>query len=337
MEKQPIEFWCEEFIANDSTYKRQVGSFIRFLKSPQSNKIKQAALLIEKDVDQFIGSSSQIKYIETMASYLEGIKSFDDFLIAKGYNDKYIIPRGEKYTKFKKELSAKYSLKERIERESLPSTDIKAILDSIDEYFRKTNYDSLGSEAKERYIYWLCLRVYIKISLLAPAKKSKLLKVVFKDFDLEFRTITINGILIKIPNGLRYNILESLEFISNLSKTTWKSTDYFFEYYTIEVKGKKDIIGTTLNAKFCKYLKDNDLLEIESKKTSFSLEVLSNSTIYQMIVNGTNPYYISQITGISIGQLASKYYSKIEDISCEVSAESEINKSIASCDYYQYL
>lgn len=56
-----------------------------------------------------------------------------------------------------------------------------------------------------------------------------------------------------------------------------------------------------------------------------------------MIQNGTNPYYISQITGISIGQLASKYYSKLEEISSEQTVELEINNSITICDYYQYL
>ncbi|WP_312731397.1 hypothetical protein [Enterococcus sp.] len=338
MLKQPIELWAEEFFTqNHNSYKKQVISFIKFLKTPQSNRIGQAALLTETDIDEFIGCSPQINSIDTMASYLEGLKSFDDFLLSKGYNIKYIIPRGEQYANFKKRLAEKYSFKERVERDYLPSKDIQRILNSLDEYFMKTQYVALNKEGKERFIYWLCLRVYIKLSLLAPAKKSKLLELSFNNFGLQFRTVTINDMVIKIPNGLRYNILQSLDIIAKESGVAWKSGDCFFEYFTTAVKLKKELIGTALNAKFCKYLKDYKLLDIDNEKTSFSLEVLSNSTIYQMIRNGTNPYYISQITGISIGQLASKYYSKLEEISSKQTAESEINKSITICDYYQYL
>lgn len=338
MLKQPIELWAKEFFAqNNNNYKKQVTSFIKFLKTPQSNKISQAALLTEADIDQFIGCSPQINSIDTMASYLEGLKSFDDFLLSKGYNIKYIIPRGEQYADFKKRLAEKYCFKERVERDYLPSKDIQRILNSLDEYFMKTQYVALNKEGKERFIYWLCLRVYIKLSLLAPAKKSKLLELTFNNFDSQFRTVTINDIVIKIPNGLRYNILQSLDIIAKESGVMWKLEDCFFEYFTTAVKLKKGLIGTALNTKFCKYLKDYKLLDIDDEKTSFSLEILSNSTIYQMIQNGTNPYYISQITGISIGQLASKYYSRIKEISNKISAETEINKSIAGCDYYQYL
>lgn len=337
MNKYPLEQYFEKFISKDNTYETQVGNFIRFLKTPESNKIDNPNHIKKEDIDQFIGSSPQIKYIDTMASYLEGIKAFDAFLFSNGYTGSYIVPKDSDYGDFKKELAEKYNLKERVERDYLDSAVVQNILNSLDEYFMYITYDTLGKEAKERYIYWLCLRVYIKISLLAPAKKATLLSLTFSNFDTKFRTVTVNGVLIKIPNGLRYNILESLEFVKKISGMTYQTSDFFFEYYTVAVKGKKDIIGTTLNAKFCKYLKDNNLIEIENDKTSYSLEVLSNTTIHQMILNGTNPYYISQITGISIGQLASKYYNQIEDISIKISAESEINKSIASCDYYQYL
>lgn len=337
MKKQPIEYWAEEFIELDNTYQKQVSKFIEFLKNTQENRISQAALLSEKDIDEFIGQSNQIKYVDTMASYLEGIKKFDDFLMSKGYNNRYIIPRGDAFSNLKKDLANKYEFKERVERDCLSSVDIQNILHSMDCYFFNTDFGALSKEGKERYIYWLCLRVYVKISLLAPAKKSVLMNLRFNDFDINFRTVKINGIIIRIPNGLRYNILHSLEFVRAESNVTWKSTDRFFEYYTTPVKSKNDTLATALNTKFCKYLKDHNLLDIESSRTSFSLEVLSISTIYQMIENGTNPYYISQITGISIGQLASKYYNRLQEISCEITAESEINKSIASCDYYQYL
>lgn len=337
MNKFPMEQWFDEFISQDSTYTRQVGNFISFLKTPESEKIGNPAFITKEDVDRFIGSSPQIKYIDTMASYLEGLKAFDAFLFSNGYNGKYILPKNTDYSNFKRDLAVKYNLKERIERDYLESSVIQDILNSFDEYFMATPYDALGKEAKERYIYWLCLRVYIKICLLAPAKKAKLLKLTFANFGSEFRSVTVNGIVVKIPNGLRFNILESLKIVKKISNITWLSTDYFFQYYTAAVKGKKEFIGTALNAKFCKYLKDNNLIEIGNKKTSFSLEVLSNSTVHQMILNGTNPYYISQITDISIGQLASKYYNHIEDIAIETTAETEINKSIACCDYYQYL
>lgn len=337
MPNAPLETWANEYFKENSKYKKQVSSFVEYLKAPNVNRIEQLASISGDDVEEFVGYSKQIKFIDTMASYLEGIKSFDDFLFSKKYRNQYIIPRGDAYGEWKSKIALKFGLKERVEREYLSNPDIKNILDTIDDYFWHTKYDELSSESRDRFIYWLCLRVYIKICLLAPAKKSVLFSLAFNDFSTNFRTVSVNGIKIKIPNGLRTNILQSLEIIKGITRKHWRDNDYFFEYFTFAVKGKKENIQTTLNAKFCKFLKDYKLLDIEDAKTSFPLEVLSNSTIYNMIEHGTNPYYISQITGTSIGRLESKFYSKLKDITYEVNAEREINISIARCDYYQYI
>lgn len=336
MKKFDIENWAEEFFVEHGSYRTQITNFINFLKNPNINRIGHAAFLTKTDIELFIGQSPQINSVNTMESYLEALKTFFDYLYKKGHNDAYVVPRGKMFTDFKRELTETYALRAPIERDFLDGCEVKTILDAIDKYFEETIYENLSPEGKERYIYRLCLRVYIKISLLAPAKKSVLMNLTFHDFDSDFRAVKINSVVINVPNGLRHNIKDSLEFIYKTSSTHHSLTDRFFEYYTTSVKSQKDSFGTALNAKFCKFLQENNLLNIESSRTSYPLEILSNSAIAQMVKHATNPIYISQITGLTIGQIANKYYSKLSGTSYEITAESDLNRSIACSEYYHY-
>ena len=58
------------------------------------------------------------------------------------------------------------------------------------------------------------MRLYIKLTLIAPAKKSVICNLKFSDFSEDYRMVIVNKTSIRIPNGLRNNILDAI----NLSK-----------------------------------------------------------------------------------------------------------------------
>lgn len=338
MSKVPLEIWANDYFRTNSTYKKQVSALIDYLKLPTVNRINQVASISKTDVEEFVGSSPQIKNIDTLSSYLEGIKSFDDFLVNNNYRSQYMIPRGNQYGEWKSSLASTFGFKERVEREYLPDCEIKSILNTLDSYLSESNYQHLGLRARDYFVYLLCLRIYIKLCLIAPAKKAVLFDLRFENFTSDFKVVQINSVEIKITNGLRANILQTLDIVQEVTKTLRKDSDNFLEYFATAVNSKKKNLRTALNGKFYIFLKDNNLMSgLEKTKKSFPLEVLSNSTIRNMIIRGTNPLYISQISGIGISQLENKFYSKLSDLTLNSTASNEINFSIACCDYYQYI
>mgnify|MGYP001117213885 CR=1 FL=1 len=336
--KNIMEDWKDEYLTFDARYKNHVEKFLDYLKLPNVNKADKPAKLDEEDVDNsvcYYVKCGNIKSIDSMNSHLESIKAFYNYLIKKGYVEKNIIPVAT-YADYKNKISLKYNLKERVEREWIENSDIKLILDKFDSYFENTEYRILGKEARERYVYWLSLRIYIKICLIAPAKKNVLINLKFSSLSNDFRILKINGINILIPNGLRYNIIHTLQFINNIKGKRYTSNDKILEYIS-GIGGEKDIKGTKLNSSFCYFLKEYDLLEIPNERSSYPVEVISNTTLYNLVVQGTNPYYIAQISGSTISRLEKKYYSKIDEIKNIKDVHNELNNSVSKCDYYQYI
>jgi hypothetical protein len=336
--KPIMEVWRDEYIKFDSTYLNHVDKFITYLKLPGVDKANQPTSIVLKDLDNCVGhyvEKGNINSVNSMQSHLESIKAFYNYLINCGYLDRNIV-QAASYAKFKDELTEKYNLKECVEREWIQDDDIKLILDRIDNYFYVTDYQILGKSKKERFIHWLCLRLYIKICLLAPAKKSLLLNIKIEDFSNDFRYININQINIKIPNGLRNNIIFTLDFLTDNGYREYLPTDRLFEYIG-KVGGEIDKKGTSLNRWFCAFLKEYNILDIPQDNNSYSVELLGNTTLYNMVVQGTNPYYISQISGITISSLESKYYSRIKQIDSLQNVHTELNNSISRCEFYHYI
>ncbi len=337
--KKIMQVWQQEYLSVESTYKNHVDKFITFLDLPEIDKLNQPATISKIDVENcvaFYVKEGNIGSIGSLSNHLESIKAFYKYLIKRGYVENNVVPLTT-FSDFKEKLAKKHNLKKRVEREWLQDDDIKLILDTMDTYFDSTTYKSLGKEPKERYIYWLCLRVYLKISLIAPAKKSTLIAIKFSDFSNDYRTLKIHEINIKIPNSLRNNIKYTISFVQSIKNRGFENNDRLFEFISGHVGSEKDKTGSKLNNWLCYFLQQNNILDVPGEDTSFPVEVVSNTTLYNMVKNGTNPYYISLISGIGISSLEKKFYKKIESLTYETNALLELNNSIAQCDYYQYI
>lgn len=218
---------------------------------------------LEGSVEYWVNEGN-IRYYNSLSNHLESIKAFYNFLIWKGKVRENIVP-AVNYAEYKRYLADKFKLKDGAEREWLENEDIKNILDKLDAYFEITDYYSLKKQESDRYVYRMALRIYLKICLIAPAKKNVLYNLKLKDFQNEFRSVNVNGINILIPNGLRYNIIHTLKFIKETFQCIPDKNDYIFPFIN-ERAGTRDSQGkgTKLNSCLAYFLKEYDFLDIST-------------------------------------------------------------------------
>jgi len=326
--------WKNEYLAQDITYFDHVSKFVDYLLLPAVQKDNQPASISEEDIDKCIGyyvSQGQILSVGSMESHLESIKAFYNFLIQKNYVKECPIISAH-YTEFKANLSDKYNLKEPKERTWIGNDDVKMILDRLDSYFDNSDYDKMNDRKKSQFVSRLSLRIYIKLSLIAPAKKAVLLALRFCDFDDEYRNVNINAISIKIPNGLRHDITYAFNFVNEKFNKSFNSKDNLFDYLS-------DVgDGTKLNLWFYTFLKENNFLDVPENTLSYPVEIINITAIMNLVRQGTNPAYISQLSGITIGSLEKKYYKVYsESLEYKNKMNKEINSEISKIDYYNYI
>lgn len=93
--------------------------------------------------------------------------------------------------------------------------------------------------------------------------------------------------------------------------------------------------NTDLNAWFCNFLKEFDIYDIPEEKTTYSVEAVMNTAIYNMVRNAINPALIARINGTSISNLEKKYYKN--DLGLIDGIDKLINYAISRNDYYNYV
>lgn len=339
-----IEIWKDEYLSVDNKYSNHVNKFVSYLNLSTVNKCNTPAHITIEDIDNCIGHYNKIgkiSYITTMANHLEAIKAFYTYMIRMGYINLDVFQSVD-YANFKDRLTVKYSLKSPREREYFADEIVCEILDCIDNYFCTTNYIKLSEKKRIQYLNRISLRLFIKLGLIAPAKKNVILKVKIKDFYNDFRLLTINDVKIRIPNSLRNNIISALNFRKEISSVNYEDNTLLFNYLVYgetenTSKRHKYTLDTKFNEWFCLFLKQYDILDIPPEKRTYSVETIMNTTMYNLVKNGANPYYISQISGITIGTLENKYYREKECINYRIDVDKEINFEIAKSDYYNYI
>lgn len=339
-----MENWRNEYLQFDKKYENHVNKFITYLNSPDVNKSNTPAHITIEDVDSCIcyyNRIGKINSINSMANHLEAVKAFYSYMIRKGYIN-FDIFQNIDYADFKENLTIKYSLKSPKEREHFEDVIICEILDCIDNYFYNIDYEKLSVQKKTQYLNRISLRIFIKLGLIAPAKKNVIVNIALKDFCENYRFLTINNVKIRIPNSLRNNIISALDFKKKHSNVIYDDNTLLFNYLiygetTIPSEKRISNLESKFNDWLCVFLKQYDILDIPKNKRSYSVEAIMNTTMHNLVKNGANPYYISKISGITIGTLEKKYYKEKECINYIVKVDNEINHGISKSEYYHYI
>lgn len=321
--------WSKEYLLETPKYSNHVKKFIKYIDSIKKgdspiNITKQDVI----DSVEYYNSTYEINTITSMENHIEGIKAFYKYLLKLNRSEDIFADIYD-YSGWKKFIANKYNLKEVVERDYLSNEIIIKVLVYLDEYFKKTNYSSLNStRSKERYVKNLGLRIFIKLMLIAPAKRNKIFGLTFKQFSNDFRQVVVNNVVIKLTNSLHNDIKFAIEFSENITSIKYREDSNIFQYI-ISNKCRAENFNS-----YFKYVLVEIGFDIPPKQKTYSVEVIGNTGIINMVKNGTNPVIITKISGISLARLEQKYY---KDKTIDKYVNSNINQELSKMEYYNYI
>lgn len=318
LEKLVKQFF-EENSERDFMYRNHISKFIDYIKlAGKENSIMD---INENDLRKSIGYQNSLGNIKTetsMTNHLEAIKSFYTFVNKKRiYNN--IFSTIADYTEFKSSIVKEYNLSEKVDRLALPNEVGIQLL----KYFEDDIFNNDNS--------YMIIKLFVKLTLIAPAKRQVLASLKFGDFDSDFRWVIVNGLNIKINNSLRRDILNAIE---KECKNGYKEEDLFFETLYDRVYSHN-----IFNTPMYKVLRDIDYIEeTESRKQSYSVEPIMNMAILNMIENNVNPLLIAKINGVTLGTIEEKIEKLCKGgVHKVITDDSLINDAISNLEYYQYI
>lgn len=311
-----MEEFINEFLVvkgGDINHAKNCSKFLDYIN--YIGKADEPSSITKSDLVDSIGypkNKDSIKAVNTMVSYLESIKSLYLHL-----NDTYgtvnLFDSVGNYRKFKEEITEKYSLEGAKEREYLPAEVIIDLLKYFDNELNAENNDN----------NFQIIKLFVKLTLIAPAKRQVIANIRINDFSEDFRILKINGFFVDIPNALRRDLKYAIGLKSEQISLDTKLFEYIYD------KKFKDEI---FNKPLADVLKAIGYL---SKDVStFSVEEVMNSSIRLMIKKDINTRIIAKINGHSIATIGKRIlkYGVSED-----EDDKKLNLSMAGLEYYKYI
>ena len=323
---------CIELLKNKHSYRKHVDKFIDYLKvAGLENRPK----VIDKNiVEDCIGyyriEKGELNTRSTMEAHLEALKSFYDYL---SRTDKLPdIFTDYDYKDYKEAIVKKYDLSEPVERGSFNCDELIEILASTEELIEQSTEEKSGIRDEERYLQRIIMRLFIKITLIAPAKRKVIGQIKINDLEENFKILNINKIRINIPCGLSRDIIQAIQYAEDRNGKQVEKADRIFEFI-YRYKGK--FTDESLNTWFLNLLQDIGYIEKTNRRT-YPVEPIRNGAISIMVDNMVNPLFISKITGIGFSRLEAQYYGTMKSEYKDY-LNKNINKAIAQSEYYSYI
>lgn len=231
---------------------------------------------------------------------------------------------------FKDHITKQYILENPKNREYWVESELIDILEGLDEYFERTNLLELSKvNERKKYYKFLVLRLFIKLTLVAPTKKSVICSLKKCDFTNDFRFLRVNDVTVRIPTGLTRDIKNSIRVAEQTKQRVINDNEPILEFVYND-----DFRIESLNEFFCGFLKAFNLFKIPDYISSFSVEIIMDSALYEMVQGGVNPALIAKINGTKISSPERKFYSNGIPID---NSDELINHEIAKNKYYNYI
>jgi len=217
-----MEEFINEFLVvkgEDINHAKNCRKFLDYIDF--IGKADDPSSITKTDLVDSIGyskSKDSIKAVNTMVSYLESIKSLYLHL-----NDTYgtvnLFDAIGNYRKFKEEITEKYSLEGAKEREYLPAEVIIDLLKYFDNELNAENNDN----------NFQIIKLFVKITLIAPAKRQVIANIRINDFSEDFRILKINGFFVDIPNALRRDLKYAIGLKTEQISMDTKLFEYLYD------------------------------------------------------------------------------------------------------------
>ena len=308
-----------ELLNRNHVYRNHLNKFVNYLKLEESDLLDNLLLIDNQVIKRcavYYHNKGQMNSSATMISYIDSVKSFYKFLYEKeGIPD---IFYGNDCKKIKEEIISECNLINPSERGFYNENEIAKILLKLDKSINDFESDMTGIREGERHLQRIILRLFIKLTLIAPAKRNVITSIKKSDFTADYKKLSINGIDVNIPCGLSRDLCAALEYSESKNGESIKEDNNIFEYL-YRYKGK--FVDTLLNNWFYNVAKDFKVLKNERKdKRTLAVEPIRNMAIQTMIKNKVNPIAISDITGLDLNTLKKMYREE------QIDSSEEINK-----------
>ncbi len=324
---------CAEKLRNKHCYKNHVNKFVAYLKMVDlADKI---AVIDEKVVEDCIEyyrqEKGELNTRSTMESHLEALKSFYDYLDNSGKAIYFF--KSNNYQDFKERIVEKYKLLEPIERGSFSCNQIISILEALEKSIEEMSDTDLKIRDEDRYLQRIILRLFIKLTLIAPAKRNVITQIKMKDFSENYKKVKINNVNVNVPSGLTRDVINAIKFAEKKNSTKIDENTRLFEFI---YRYRGDFRGEFLNAWFFNLIKDFQIIVYDNKKKTYPVEPIRNSAIQMMADNMVNPIFVSKVTGITFSSIEALYYKSME-FQYEEYIDKNVNKAIAQNEYYYFI
>ena len=213
---------------------------------------------------------------------------------------------------------------------------MQRVLRKMDEYI-----DENKNTCKTKDILKVMIScLYVKFSLILPIKASEMLQLNVGDI-YNLRELNYHSICIKIPNGLRRQIIDTITFIELNYNKKYKPEECLFEFMLHSIFDRVAASNLSGILSFT-YGKINEPIMLETcksgtKNTSiYPPESYKTTAIIEMLNKGVNIVYLSQLTGLNIYALCSNYDFEDRPENRDIKS-SDINNGLVNTDYYAYL
>ena len=326
---------CEALIESNHPYRNHVNKFIEYLNLPAVNLADTPMDISKETVKGCVGyyhEKGEINSRKTMESHLESVKSFYDYLSRTGkLRD---IFSDLDYGEFKEKIVQMYNLSEPSGRGVFGCNDIQKILLNLDVAIDNFKMESAGVRDEDKYLQRIILRLFIKLTLIAPAKRNVITSIKRSDLDDNLKKLRINDAVINVPCGLSRDLKNAIEYAEGKNKKIVTDSDNIFDFI-YRHKGKFQ--GESLNTWFFNMNQDFDIIKGQKSKKSLAVEPIRNTAIKMMVDNMVNPILISKVSGIKLSIIEKTYYPQDWKVEFNEDLNRSINRAIAQNDYYCYI
>lgn len=328
--------WKDEWLKENQdkqrtiTYNNHIDKFVEYLEL--GKKENSPINVSVEDVINCIGYNKQrgkINSINTMRTHVESIKAFYAYLQSKGLTNN-IFAEVNDTTLFYQQIVDKFHLIEQKESDFLESDKIVELLCALEQGVLSKQYLTLNGAHREKYLRDLGVSLFVKFSLIYPAKRQDICNIKVGQFKNDFRELHVSNkyvteLKLYIPNAFRKDLKM---FISQREKELGRTVSEDEPIFHFLLGESFDLSDINSWLYYC--LKQNGILVFEKtgkKKNTYSSEAIRNTVITRMVSGGMNPALISKVSNMSIGTLEDRYYKDGIKIDNEEDIiNSEINK-----------
>lgn len=269
---------------------------------------------LKGSVKEFI-QLGYIQTVSTMENHLNAIKHFFVYLHKHGKADNvfYVI---KDYEEFKNQIIQENGLRPKAPSKYIENDYIRSLLDYL-------------NKGMNKYSNMTMFNFYFKIALLVPAKRHILAYLKVKDFGEKFDHVKINGLAILLTRAL------SMDIQREIIKTgkNYDKEDYFFSIFY----SGKSYSENVINVPFYYALKEVGYDVSNQKNRTFSIEAIRNTGIINFTRNGTNPYLLSRLTGLSLNTIDGILKKFKVEIDYNGDVNRKMNIEICKNEFYQYI